>query len=226
VILRINKQTICSKHEGKIVCAILGRVHLPNLGMNMKSKLRSLMQAGLMIGAVVLPVTSFAWVKLSDLGGTFTLRSSGSFAVCLNPATFVPEDCTTSDVLIYPLTIVGTSVINRDREGDVCETGSDVTAALPPNAQPSSPGTSITVGKLTDYDPMTGSGDYALIGYSGGKCIGSSFDRKGATETATETAHIQATSSDRVDILLTSYTAVPVSFIESFSLSGYELRQQ
>ncbi|MBV8056884.1 MAG: hypothetical protein JO071_16785 [Deltaproteobacteria bacterium] len=193
----------------------------------MKGKLSRLVMAGLVMGSVVLPLTGFAQgVKLSALRGTFTVRDTGSFAVCLNPTTFAPEGCTTSGVLIYPLTIVGTSVLNRDSKGNTCETGTDVTAALPPNAQPSSPGTNITVGKLTDYDPTTGEGDYALTGYSGGKCNGSSFDSSGATKTATDTVHIQATSADRVDIILTSYTAIPVSFIESFILSGYELRQK
>jgi hypothetical protein len=193
----------------------------------MKHKLSRLMMAGLVMGSVVTPLTGFAQgVKLSALSGTFTLRDSGSLAVCLNPTTFAPEDCTTKGVLIYPLTIVGTSVINRDSKGNICETASDVTAALPPNAQPSSPGTSISVGKLTDYDPTTGQGDYAITGYSGGKCNGSSFDSSGATKSDTATVHIQATSADRVDIFLSSYTAVPVSFIESFTLSGYELRQK
>ena len=193
----------------------------------MKGKLSRLVMAGLVMGSVVLPLTGFAQgVKLSDLSGTFTLRGSGSFAVCLNPATFGTEGCTTKGVLIYPLTIVGTSVLNRDSKGNTCETGTDVTAALPPNAQPSSPGTSISVGKLTDYDPTTGEGDYALTNYSGGKCNGSSFDSRGATKTATDTVHIQATSAYRVDIILTSYTAIPLNFIESFILSGYELRQK
>jgi hypothetical protein len=138
----------------------------------MKGKLSSLVLAGLVIDSVVLPLTSFAQgIKLSALSGTFTLRDSGSLAVCLNPTTFAPEGCTTKGVLIYPLTIVGTGTINRDSKGNICETDTSVTAALPPNAQPSSPGTSITVGKLTDYDPTTGEGDYALTGYSGGKCV-------------------------------------------------------
>jgi hypothetical protein len=215
-----NKQPdYCSEHEGKIVCAIQG--------VNMKGKLSRLVMAGLVMVSVGLPLTGFGQVvEITGLAGPFSLRASGSLAVCLNPTTLATEGCTTSDVLIYPLTIVENGTINRDSEGNICETDTNATSALPPNAQPSSSATSYTVGKLTDYDPTLGQGDYSITGYSGGKCVGSSFDSSGATETGTGTVHIVVTSPDRVDIVLTSYTAAPVSDVESFSLSGYELRRK
>jgi hypothetical protein len=157
--------------------------------------------------------------------GQFSIRGTGSFAVCLNPTTFVDEACTTSGVLVYPITDVENGTIYKGSNGNICEDDASVYAALPPNVQPSSFATSHTAGTLTDYDPTTGQGNYSITGYSGGKCIGSSFDSSGATKTGTGTVHIVETSPDRVDFIVTSFTAAPLSDVESFSLSGYELRQ-
>jgi hypothetical protein len=39
-----------------------------------------------------------------------------------------------------------------------------------------------TVGKITNYDPSTGTGDATFTGYFGGTCHGALFDKTGATE--------------------------------------------
>lgn len=47
-----------------------------------------------------------------------------------------------------------------------------------------------TAGKVTDYDPTTGTGDRTFTDYTGGTCNGANFDNTGATVTSTGTFHL------------------------------------
>jgi hypothetical protein len=77
-----------------------------------------------------------------------------------------------------------------------------------------------TVGKITNYDPSTGTGDATFTGYFGGTCHGALFDKTGATEVSSGTDHF-AVSDDgkRIDIILTKLTD-PLNGIGDFSLHG------
>jgi hypothetical protein len=79
---------------------------------------------------------------------------------------------------------------------------------------------------LLDYDSTTGAGDVSSIYYTGGKCIGATFDSTGATEIATSSSHFVVTDGgNRIDHVITALDTVPTASIGAFSLSVIELRQ-
>ena len=84
----------------------------------------------------------------------------------------------------------------------------------------------VTVGKVTNYDPATGSGDVSVTNYTGGKCRGSKFDSTGATVVNTATAHFVASDNgERVDAVTTSITD-SLGDIGAFNLASVALKQK
>jgi hypothetical protein len=159
--------------------------------------------------------------------GQFALTTSGSFAVCLDPTSFAEEACTTQGAKAFPITGLSNGVAVTDREGRVhCDTVVNSNADFPSDASPPSVSTSEhLVANVTTYDPSTGTGDYAVTGYVGGTCNGSSFDASGATKDFTSTAHfVVSQQGKRVDILTTGLTN-PNNSIGAFSISGVLLKQ-
>jgi len=198
----------------------------------LRTKLHSIVIAGLVVGAVALPFTGFAKGNNNNgesegtpfPTGGYSIRDNGSFTDCLNPTTFAVEACTTSGTLVYPLTVVAVGSGTRDRQGNFCETETGVYSALPPNTTAASAAPGTTAGKVTGFDSSTGQFDESFTGYTGGQCNGSHFDSSGATETGTGTAHFVVTGT-RADFIITSFTSAPLTNVESYSLAGYELMQ-
>ena len=61
------------------------------------------------------------------------------------------------------------------------------------------------VGKVTNYDPATGTGDKSFTDYIGGKCNGSKFNSSGAVVNNTSTGHFVASDhGNRVDLVVTT----------------------
>jgi hypothetical protein len=82
-----------------------------------------------------------------------------------------------------------------------------------------------SVGKLLDYNPHTGSGDAAFIGYSGGHCHGAFFDKTGATKVSSGTVHFTVSENgNRLDSVVTKLTD-PLDGIGDFSLYGVNRAQ-
>jgi hypothetical protein len=84
--------------------------------------------------------------------------------------------------------------------------------------------------KILNYDPATGTGDISASEYSGGKCIGSTFDSTGAKQTAAFVFHFAASNGGkRIDMIVTSavafVTGTTGNFFGGFSLSCTNLRQ-
>ena len=158
--------------------------------------------------------------------GQFSQTFQGSFALCLNPTTFAEESCSTSGVLVVPLSILTNGVVTADAAGNGCATLAEVVSDLPVNA---SPPTVIpnehSVSKLLNYDSTTGTGDVSFTNYTGGTCNGATFDSTGATETASGTDHLVVTDGGkRVDFLITNVTD-STGGIGDFSAFGTWLRQ-
>ena len=132
----------------------------------------------------------------------------------MNPSTFANESCSTSGVLVFPITFTVAGVETRDATGAACATETSVSTALPPSAsQPSINSESHVVHKLLDYDATTGAGDTSYIGYTGGKCVGANFDSTGATEISTGTNHIVVSQQgNRIDTVTTGLTNTIGSF--------------
>jgi hypothetical protein len=71
----------------------------------------------------------------------------------------------------------------------------------PPSVSPVHPATA----KIFKYDPATGTGDFSLSEYRGGKCIGSTFDSTGATKTNALVFHFAVSDGGkRIDMIATS----------------------
>ena len=158
--------------------------------------------------------------------GTFSATTTGSFAICLNPTTFVEEACTTRGVFAAPLTLLAVGNATGNTNGgceSLVETDSDFPVdASPPLVTPNEH----VIYRITDYDPNTGTGDDTFIGYVGGHCNGASFDKTGATKVSSGTTHFTVSENgNRVDGLVTKLTN-PTNSIGDFSVYGVSRRLQ
>jgi hypothetical protein len=158
--------------------------------------------------------------------GQFSLTTQGSLAICLNPGTFAEESCSTSGVLVVPLSALGNGATTFDSQGNSCATATEVDSNLPVDASPPFvTANEHTVGNPLDYDPTTGTGNSSITGYTGGACNGATFDSTGATELFSGTVHfVVSENGNRVDSIITKLTN-PTNSIGDFSLSGTNLRQ-
>jgi hypothetical protein len=157
--------------------------------------------------------------------GQFSTTVQGSFAICLNPTTFAQESCSTSGAFAIPLSSRQNGVSTIDASGNSCQTFMEVDSVLPLDASSPSVTNGNSVGKLLNYDSMTGTGDSSFTSYTGGACHGATFDSAGATEVFSGTLHFVVTSDGkRIDILITKLTN-PIGSIGNFSTSGTNLRQ-
>jgi hypothetical protein len=158
--------------------------------------------------------------------GQFSSTAQGSFAVCLNPTTFVEESCSTSGALVAPLTLLDNGVVTGDGSGNSCEAFTEVDTDFPPDASPPTVTTNEhSVSKELDYDSTTGTGDGSFTSYTGGSCNGASFDSTGATELSSGTFHfVVSRDGSRIDFLITKLTN-PTSSLGDFGLSGTDLKQ-
>jgi hypothetical protein len=151
--------------------------------------------------------------------GTFAMRGTGSIAICLDPATFKEQACTTKGVVdVFTVLQVGT--LTADQEGNICQTIVETDSSLPLDTTPPLVTRNNNfVGTVTKYEPKTGTGDASFTGYSGGTCRGAIFDATGATQTGTGTTHFVASENGkRIDTLITSL-ANSTDSVGDFSLS-------
>jgi hypothetical protein len=159
--------------------------------------------------------------------GRYSSTVQGSLAICLNPNTFAEESCSTSGVLVVPLSVLDNGIITEDTQGNNCATVTEVDSNLPVDASPPTvtPNQHI-VGKVLHYDSATGTGDGRFTTYIGGTCIGATFDSTGATRISSGTDHfVVSDGGERIDFILTKATNSADS-IGDFSLSGTNLRQR
>src|SRR5438132_8498579 len=126
--------------------------------------------------------------------GRFSGTVQGSLAFCLNPSTFAEESCTTSGVLVVPLSVLINGAETFDNEGNACGAFAEVDSNLPVDASPPSvtPNEHV-VAKVLNYDSTTGTGDGSFTGYIGGTCNGVTFDSTGATQISSGTDHFVVT---------------------------------
>lgn len=164
-------------------------------------------------------------IPQSKLAGKVAQTAQGSITVCFKPDFSATENCSTPGVQAVPANIVLVGQGTGDRDGDSCATATFTQGF---SGAPSAPfvGVQVTVGKVTKYDPATGSGDVSVTNYSGGKCEGSKFDSTGATVINTATAHFVASDNgERVDAVTTSITD-SLGDIGAFNLASVALKQK
>ena len=162
--------------------------------------------------------------------GQFSITAQGSVTACVNPNTLQLEACGTLGELIVPVSIVRVGVDTFDQQGNFCVSAADVEAPNIPPLYPIVMPPIVTAdlhvaGKVLDYDPSTGSGDYTFTTYSGGTCSGAIFNSTGATQIASGYDHIVITENgsrfDGIAIKITN----PTNSILGFSYSFTGLRQ-
>jgi hypothetical protein len=157
--------------------------------------------------------------------GQFAFTLSGSLAICLNPTTFAEESCSTTGVLVVPLTGLGNGAVTWDKNHS-CASTVETDADFPPDAFPPFLVTDEHIVRtVTTYDSSTGTGDESFTAYRGGKCNGASFDRTGAAKFASGTDHfVVSEQGKRIDFELTTLTN-PSDAAGGFSLSGVNRAQ-
>jgi hypothetical protein len=158
----------------------------------------------------------------SPLSGQYSELLQGSQAYCLDPTTFALEDCSTSGAIVAPVSYLANGSVTY--AGDVgCKTHTVVVAAIPPTNAPVVLENDTVVITVTSYDPTTRIGTTSFTGYEGGSCNGASFDKKGATESASGTAQFVVTQGgNQVNVIDTQDTN-PTNSLMNASLSGIEL---
>jgi hypothetical protein len=182
----------------------------------------------LIVFAAFLAQTALAQeVSLPIRAGQASATLTGSFAVCLNPANnFAEVACSTKGAHAFPFTALDVGYQVSDAKGNSCQTAVQTVSDFPVDISPPGVVPNHSVGKVLDYDPSTGTGDSSFIGYTGGKCVGASFDKTGATEVSFGTVHFTVSENgNRVDSVITSLQD-PVHGIGDFSLSGVLRVQQ
>ena len=174
-------------------------------------------------------------ISLKDLAGVYSFTTAGSYSVCLDLSKTPPavEDCSTKGAFALPQTYLAVGALTRDDNGNSCGTWTQVSSSLPVDNTPPLVGTEQrAVGKISTYDPATGTGDISFTNYSGGNCNGSTFDNTGATQTATDAAHFAVSNGGkRIDLVFTSTIVFLVpgtpgtDIIGDFSFSSIALKQ-
>jgi hypothetical protein len=159
---------------------------------------------------------------ISPLNGQYSVSEQGSEAVCLDPTTFAFEDCSASGVIVAPVSYLGNGSVTY-AGGVGCKIHTVVIAALPPTNAPVTLLNETVVSTVTSYDPTTRIGTSSFTSYTGGSCNGASFDKKGATESASGTAQFVVTQGgNQVNVIDTQDTN-PTNSLMNASLSGIEL---
>lgn len=183
----------------------------------------------MLAGALAVTPKAIAWEQdgIPLPAGRFSTTIQGSEAECLNPANGQPESCSTSGVLVVPLSVLQTGALTRDKTGNACYALTAVFSALPVNASPPTVLAIHVSVKVLNYDPTTGTGDKSFTVYIGGACNGATFKSAGATEIASGAAHFVVTDDgNRVDDVFTALTGAQGAIaFGAFSVSGIELRQ-
>ena len=163
------------------------------------------------VGSMLLLATTvqmaMAWdrgISLADLAGGFAGGNSGFVTACTNSG-----GCSTSSPTLVPLNSVDAIQLTFDEKGNFCATDANVSAPVAGSNAPASAATIILNGRTTNFDPVTGQGDFSVKLYAGGSCHGPNFDSTGATQVATVTAHfVVSESGNRIDDVVTTFTSL------------------
>lgn len=147
----------------------------------------------------------------------------GTVTVCFAPGTTNPQSCSDTGVTTAVVSFLEVGQVTWDNKGNACATGVE-TISVPGSAVAITQQANL-VGKLTNYDPATRSGDGNGTGYSGGKCNGAAFDDSGATVRSSAAFHfVISQDGKRLDSILTSLS-VTNQEVGAFSLSGTAFKQ-
>jgi hypothetical protein len=164
-----------------------------------------------------------AGIPLSIFAGNFTSTVQGSISSCFDN-NGNPADCSAQGAVAFSANLAQVGQGTRDKNGNGCQTS---TSTLGYPGFTGAPSVTIIedVGKVTNYDPATGSGDVSFTSYTGGRCTGSTFKGDNATVLSTGTSHFVGSSDGkRVDAVTATLTN-SLGSIGAFNLLGVFLKQ-
>jgi len=163
--------------------------------------------------------------RIPPIAGQFSFNAHGSVAVCLDSRSMTPRSCSLNGVLVARASGVDNGAITWDSRGNGCATYTNVQTDLPLGQRSPVPQKLHLVTRLSGYDFALGTGDDSFTTYTGGSCVGATFDDTGATEIFSGTEHfVVSEHGERLDLVLTSLTNSSGS-IGGFSFTGTELKQ-
>ncbi len=170
-----------------------------------RAKVRVALTIGLALG-IGLVASSARAASLANLAGNYSLVGQGVTTLCYTPDYSDLESCSTGGVATLQFNAVSVGNYVQDVHGNFCVTETTVLGlANYPYQIP--PFTDTYVGNVTDYNPVTGTGDIAYTQYSGGACFGTEWNATGATLVGSGTSHFVASSNGtRVDSINTTST--------------------
>jgi len=183
------------------------------------------------IGFFAIPCGADPGLPITVLKGGYSDTVHASEAACLAPPSYTTAvACTTAGAGVFPISDVETGQVTFGSDGSGCQTSVAVAADIPPSSTPPSVIPFTGVRTLTDYDPATGTGDWAFTTYTGGKCNGASFDNTGATVFTSGVEHFAISErGQRVDDVVTSFFSgsgsSSIAAYADFTIAGILLRQ-
>jgi hypothetical protein len=164
-------------------------------------------------------------IPLSQLAGKFSAETQGSITICFNSGFTATEACSTTGAVGAACNATDAGQNVTDNKGNSCTTTTNI-CNFPGDTSPIPATVTHAVVKVTSYDPATGMGDSSFNSYTGGKCVGSTFNSTGATLTTTGTLHFVASNGgNRQDSVVTSLTDPVGDTVGAFNLLGCGIRQ-
>jgi len=147
---------------------------------------------------------SAAGIPLSAYAGKFAITSQGSQTYCFTSYFSALESCSTTGAVTADGNVVAVGEEAIDASGNACATLTGTVSfglsKLPPTVT-----TFHSVVKVTNYHVNTSTGDTSFTDYSGGSCVGATFNSSGATITATGTQHFAGSAGgSHIDALNTT----------------------
>lgn len=183
----------------------------------MKTRTLTLCGAIVICAGVVAQASAAGGIALPS--GHFSFTAKGTEASCGGGA------CIT-------LNIIEAGNMVRDAAGNACGSHAAVVTTIPATAgSPIVVPSVITVMKVLQYDPSTGTGDASLSEYSGGACSGATFNGAGATQIVSGSLHFtvsngeNASGGSRIDSILTALV-IQGAAVPNFSIVFTERQQR
>jgi hypothetical protein len=130
------------------------------------------------------------------------------------------------------LNIIEAGNMVHDAMGNACGSHAAVVTTIPATAgSPIVVPSVITVLKVLQYDPSTGTGDASLSEYIGGACSGATLNSAGATQIVSGSLHFTVSDGDaanggtRIDSILTALV-IQGAPVPNFSIVFTERQQK
>jgi hypothetical protein len=177
------------------------------------------------------PCEAGANLPIAVLRGGYSGTIRASEAICLAPPSYTTAvACTSPGAGVFPLSDVEAGQGTFGPTGSGCESSVAVAADIPPAGTPPYVIPHNVVRTLTDYNPATGTGDWAFTTYTEGKCNGATFDNTAKTAFTSGTEHfVISDGGKRVDVVVTSFVSgsgsSSIAAYGDFNITGTLLRQ-